>query len=241
MPTPRDDYQPSPYQSPAGPEAPRAPYTPGPVVPTPPVGPENRSGTTPPVTYTPSAPSWYVNAADPTDQYSSFLNALLPFMSPEDARQAASKLANVSTYSSYATADAFPAAPTQITPQMSAQYLSSDRATNIMDAIQNMAKLTGKSDADLGQGYQYLKNITSTMQRLGGKNGQQMSRAAKKELYGAVQGFKQQASDNYDLAPYASLADYITNPGFSAGPLSNVKNDQYGNMKYASQNKKLYG
>lgn len=208
---------------------------------------ETSTGTTTPVAAStpmppppPNAPSWYVNNKS-TDLVGSFANALLPYMSPEDMRAVAGNLSGLSEYSAYKNAS-FPDAPTEITPELRANYLSSDRASKALSAITNMAQLTGKSEADLGSGYSYLKDVLGTMQRLGGQNGQGMSRAQYQEFYNAVQGFKSKAQDNYDLAPYASLADYITNPTFSSGSISNTGRDAVsGKLYYAKQNKKLFG
>lgn len=207
---------------------------PVPVVPTTPI----------PVTVSvPGADNWWKGVASPTSAQASMTNALLPFMSPEDQRTVGTNLSSLSEYSSYKNAP-YPAAPSSITQEMKNKYLSSQRATGALAALENMRKITGKTEADLGPGYSFLKDAIGALQRLGGTDGG-MSRAQYLEFKNTIDILTQQAKDNYDVQPYAALAQYFLSPTISSGSLMNeqtVMSPSGSTRKvFGKANKKLFG
>lgn len=215
------------------------PTVPPPVIPVPK---KTRGGsTTPegiptPMPPTSGTPNWWEAKAS-SNPLNAFANALLPFMSPEDMRNVATNLSTLPEYEAYKTATYAPA-PTTITAETRNRYLSAQRATQALQALDNMRQLTGKSETELGAGYAYLTNVIKTLQRLGGSEGG-MSRAQYLEFQKAIGELSAQVQDNYDVQPYASLANYFVSPTFSAGPLINTF--QSGDKTYfGRQNKKLF-
>lgn len=183
-------------------------------------------------------PSWWKNtaAANPLD---SFANALLPFMSPEDMRAVGTNLSHEKQYSSYGKAATYAPAPTTIDANTRNSYLSAQRASGALKAVEQMRAKTGKTAAQLGPGYNYLTDVIKTMQRLGSTAQGGMSRAQYQEFQQAISGLQSQAQDNYDISPYAGLANYFIDPKFSAGPLMNTR--QVGNKTvFGTANKRLF-
>lgn len=183
-------------------------------------------------------PTWFIDKKV-SNPYGSVANAILPYLSPENQRSLGTELGRTNKdFESYGNAQ-FSPAPSSIGAQTRRQYLSSDRATQALAAVERMRTLSGKSEKQMGKGYTYLVDVIKTLQRLGGMSGSGMSRANYQELYTAVQNFTENTKLDTASAPYAQLANYFVSPTFSAGPL--VNNRKIGEQVVAgSPNRKLY-
>lgn len=185
-------------------------------------------------------PSWWTGASA-KDPLESFKNALLPFMSPEDQRVSATQLASKNKeYASYADAP-FAPAPTKVTAAMRNQYFSAERAANALTSLNNMkaARPAAYKSSAESAGYTYLADVLKTLQRLGSTQGEGMSRADYMEFQRAVDSMSRGIENNKDAQPYAELANYMINPGFSGGSLVNYR--KVGNRTiYGSANNKLF-
>lgn len=157
----------------------------------------------------------------------SMTNALLPYISTADQRVAAPKLATTSpAYASYRDAS-FDPEPTRITSDTRRKYLSADRATQILNSLNNMKTTAGYTEEQLGPGYKYLTDVVNTLKRLGGTGTGGMTRAQFQEFNQTVNSLTDTyQSDNRTsdtVAPYSTLARYISSPTFSSGNLVNVR------------------
>lgn len=157
----------------------------------------------------------------------SMSNALLPYISTADQRTAASKLATTSpAYSTYNTAT-YDKEPARVTSDIRRKYLSSDRANQILSSLDNMKTTAGYTDEQLGPGYKYLLDVVNTLKRLGGTGSGGMTRAQFQEFNQTVSSLTDAyESDNRTadtVAPYSTLARYISSPTFSGGTISNTR------------------
>lgn len=203
------------------------------------------------------APAWWrgmvPSALDPNTEYITLMNGLIPYMSPEDQRTAASNLARISSASGAgSTFDAFkgydPALsqmafqpiPEQMTGGIRNQFTGQDRAKGILDTLNQIAGVMGKSQTDFGPGYAYLKDLAATERDFGGTQAAPQTRRQYLQQISALDPMMAETKGQ-DLAPYSAAAAALTQPFFSAGGLRNYTKAQNGQISFGSANAKLFG
>jgi hypothetical protein len=208
---------PTPPTPPAPPTAPilttpptTTPPTTPPVV-TPPAPPANSGD--------PNPPSWWINQAIQNPQteeqkFANMANAILPTLSPEDQRTLGMYLAQnfKDVYGGYANTN-FSPAPTEMTGEWRKSFLNPERARLALTLLDKMKTASG--GADMGAGYDYLKNAVNLMNQFA--TGGVMTREKYQQFQNAVAAMQKNAGGN--LGAYANLAQLFNLPSFSAGPL----------------------
>jgi hypothetical protein len=128
------------------------------------------------------APSWW-KGMTPTKGmnaeagYASMMNALIPFMSPEDQRYYGQNLARLfpEAFGEYGNVDKLNfEIPTDVTAEMRNWYTSADRAQGIQDILTTMLDTSQNvkfNQENLGPGYTYFQNIGQVLEDFGGTVG----------------------------------------------------------------------
>lgn len=126
------------------------------------------------------APSWWkgmtpVGGMNSVAGYASIMNALIPYMSPEDQRTYAQNLARLvpEAFGSYGDIEQLNfELPTDVTPEMRQYYTGADRAQEIQNTLQRMVNTSPSSDTfnvdTLGPGYTYFQNLAQVLEDFGG-------------------------------------------------------------------------
>lgn len=191
------------------------------------------------------APDWWKGYIPsqwtPESEYIALLNAMIPFMSPEDQRTAASTLArmNPDSFSGYNPEVVPFAVPTEISTELRRSFQSSQRAEAMLGALSNMAAAAGKTEKDLGPGYAYLRQIADTMRDYGAVGGEEQTRAQQVQLLGALDPLMAESKGDY-LSAYGGVARMISNPFFSAGRLLPVTRLPDGTFRFGEPNPKFF-
>ena len=197
----------------------------------------------------PNAPNWWeglVPAGEmtPEKEYATLMNALIPFMSPEDQRTTASTLAIMfpNIFGAYsATTEQFGGIP------MPSEFLNTDymrsffsrkNAKNMIGALQLVANTVGGAK-ELGPGYHYLLQIASALRDFGGRRGELPTRAQLQQLRGALDPLVAMTG-NQTLSAYGPLVNQITQPFFSAGEILPVTRLQDGSYQFGKANTELF-
>lgn len=175
----------------------------------------------------PNPPSWWINSAITNPQteehkFANVANALLPTLAPEDQRTLATYLAQnyKDVYGGYSNTQ-FSEAPTEMSAEWRKSFLNPERAQLAVTLLDKMKAASG--GADLGAGYDYLKNAVNLMNQF--SSGGVMTREKYQQFSAAVSNLGKNATGN--LAPYGNLAQLFNLPSFSAGPLvSNTPNNK---------------
>jgi hypothetical protein len=205
------------------------------------------------------APDWW-KALKPSEmneatEYLASLNMMIPFLSPEDQRSVA---ANLYQQNPEAFAHLNPETidpldtqlkktptippfvpPSQMTTDLRKQFTSAQRYTNALTALTQLASAVGKSDAELGPGYRYLRSILNTGQTFGAQPGAQgQTRRNYLNQMGALDPLLSQTQQQ-SLSPYSSIARMLSQPYFTAGQLVPVQRTQDGRYLFGEANKEL--
>lgn len=195
---------------------------------------EKKASTPPPPPSTPTAPTAY-NPASPSSSYTlpayikKSAKSLLPYLSPEDAKaQAIFYGVNAPSVET----------PTAVTSGLRNYYLSKQRATNALGALENMRASTGKGN--LGPGYTLLRNVIRLLQTYGGDTANGMTRSAYNQFSTELNSMLSQAKGDNALSYYADLAQQFANPSFSAGALNPTTKLSTGKTVFGQSNKQLY-
>jgi hypothetical protein len=205
------------------------------------------------------APAWW-KALKPSEmneatEYLASLNMMIPFLSLEDQRSVAANLyqqnpeafghLNPETIDSLdtqlkKTAPIPPfVPPSQMTTDLRKQFTSAQRYTNALTALTQLASAVGKSDAELGPGYRYLRSILNTGQTFGAQPGAQgQTRRNYLNQMGALDPLLSQTQQQ-SLSPYSSIARMLSQPYFTAGQLVPVQRAQDGRYLFGEANKEL--
>ena len=195
-----------------------------------------------------NAPSWWKGMMPsqwtPESEFAAMTNALMPYMTIEDQRQLGSHLSRLfpdafGAYSPEQTKFGSPRA--YLYPEQKYYFLSQDRGRDMLGALTKMQQATGKGEADMGPGYQYLRHLAQTLVQYGNRPGDTkgMSRIQQKQFYSAIDPLLAEAQGE-QLGAYGELARSITQPFFSAGSLVNVGKTDNGEWVFGKANTKWY-
>jgi hypothetical protein len=174
-----------------------------------------------------TTPSWWISKTytNPTEEqaFANAANAILPTLSPEDAKSMGLYLATnfPDVYGGYANTT-FGPIPSEMNSTIRKSFTSQERAGQALSLLERMRSASGKSDADMGKGYQFLKNSINLLTQFNTGKGP-MTREQYAAFQTAVSNLAGQAGK--DISAYGNLAQMFNLPGFTAGPIvSNAAN-----------------
>lgn len=170
------------------------------------------------------APSWWKGRVmaehNPEHIYANLMNSLIPFMSPEDQRSAASNLSRLlpDAFGDY-DLEKLPAfTPPVLDTTLRNQMLSAGRAQAALDTLSKVAQATGKSEAELGPGYSFLRDVAATVKQFGGSGSEPMLKQQQLQLQAALDPLFAEAK-NENVAAFGPLARMLAQPFYSSGQL----------------------
>lgn len=194
-------------------------------------------------------PNWWVNLVPqnlsdverPDVSYLMMLNTLIPFLSPEDQRNAAAQLYTTaadafSYYKPEKTGTDIPldmdtirrSSKTGLTATDPAYYTSLERAKDVMKALSNMREASVQGNRwKLGPGYTWLQNITGALQKYGGVGGERQSRVQEQAMMGALDPLLAQGQSG-EIGPNAAIGRMLSTPFFSQDQLFKRRQTQTG-------------
>jgi len=105
--------------------------------------------------------------------------------------------------------------------------------------LSELAKAVGKTDAELGPGYRYLRSILDTSKQYGGTGTNRQTRRQYTQMMSALDPLYSQSSSG-DLSPYGSVARMLAQPFFSGGQLTPVTKRTDGTYSFGTGNKQLF-
>lgn len=199
-----------------------------------------------------NAPEWWKGRASGSSadrQFASVMNALIPFMSPEDQRTAASTLSRMfkqfESYNPLTNQGLTPPVPSEITDATKDPYESRQRAMQMLDAIQRMGK-AGKIKTGTGQkvpaGVAWLQQIADVLQDFGiGGATENLTSAQVQQLRAALDPLLAEGKGSGSkVSQYAEIARMITEPFFSAGQLWPTSQGAGGQFVYGTPNRNIF-
>ena len=195
-------------------------------------------------------PGWWVNLqpVDPKDaerpdvQYLMMLNSTLPYLSPEDQRNAAAQIYTTAAdaFSAYKpekisaiapinleTQLASPVAQAAGTPVIDEAYFgSSQRASEALQALSNMREATVQGNRwKLGPGYTWLQSLLGAMgatRDLSPNNGQRLTATQTLQMLGQLDPLLAQGQSS-EIGPAANIGKLLAQPFFSGGNIFGPK------------------
>ena len=172
------------------------------------------------------APDWWrgmiPSRYDAQSEYASMLNSMIPFMSPEDQRYTASFLYRLypqyfASYSSFASNETIPQAPTELTTEQRQYMTSYQRAQAILDTLEKVKQISG--NPKLGPGYAYLQELGSVLRDYGAKGtGNSQTRQQYQQMMGALDPLIAE-NQQENLSAYSALTRMLTQPYYTAGQI----------------------
>lgn len=192
----------------------------------------------------PGAPSWWrglvPSRATEESSYIALVNAVLPFMSPEDQRSIVGNLATQEGIGEFYGGNVFAPPPGELTTQMRQQFTSAERARQALASIERMRAASKIERKEFGPGYQYLRNVISTMRDFGGAAGDMQSRQKRMQFLAALDPLLNQARAGA-LGAYGAAASALGQPFFSARNLVPVQRTEDGSYVFGRRNVQFGG
>ena len=210
-----------------------------------------------------NAPSWWApkipedpaNAADPRVNFLMTLNSMIPFLSPEDQRNAAAQLYsidadNFSEYKPEAITTAVPVTEevalaaaregTPAGPQMNQQYFqSSQRARDAINLLSQMREQTvGGNRWQISPAYTLLQQILGAQEQFGGGAAGGQTRSQQLAMMGALDPLLAQTRSP-EAGGFGAIAQLLSQPFFSQGKLSPTFQGPSGNVLFGRPNPAL--
>lgn len=193
------------------------------------------------------APAWWQGMVPsqvrPDTEYATLINALIPYMSPEDQYTAATNLARLfpDGFGAYSAEKLNIIPPPEVTTALRQQYSNAERASGALTALNNMRTALGRPETDLGPGFKFLSDLATTMQKFGGQAGSPQSRQQFLQGQAALDPLLAETKGEM-LSAYGPTARMLAQPFFSAGPLTTASKDQAtGKLRFGSVNPRLMG
>lgn len=191
------------------------------------------------------APSWWKGMMpsewNPETEFAAIVNALIPFLTPEDQRQMGSYLARLfpKGFSYNPESVEYTPPPPSVETGDRQKYLSSQRAEEALKVLDEVKRLSGKKDEELGPGYSYIRQIVKAFKDFGGTPEGIQTRRQVLNLYSTVDPLLAE-SRGEKLGAYGEIARAIVQPFMASGTLVNVSKDEQGNWVFGKGNKKWY-
>lgn len=200
------------------------------------------------------APSWWKGLVPSTNtpeaEYAMLINAMIPFMSPEDQVYMGSYLARLfpdafgdyeKTMREQTKIPSPPQLRTDVTTNPATgefnpyDIFQSSRGSKMADALERMRSAAGIAPDKMGAGYRFLHSLARDIEVYGARAGENITRANLAKLYGQ---FDQKLGETQAgaLQGYGELARAIVNPFFSAGKAFQVMKDESGNYRFGYRN-----
>ena len=158
---------------------------------------------------------------------------MIPFLSPEDQRTAAT---NLFASEPDAFADYNPEllglvqAPGEITSDLRQQFFSGERATKALSALDKLLASSGKEASDFGPGYNFLRSIADTMADFQLTSGaSQLTETQRERMLSAIDPLLARTKSK-ELAAFGPIAKAFVNPFFSAGDLQGNVRNRFGQL-----------
>lgn len=180
------------------------------------------------------APDWWRGLVpsryDPQTEYATMLNAMMPYMSPEDQRYTASVLYRMypEQFAGYnPETTKMPPIPGEMTTDERREMTSRRRAKDMLGILETIKQVSGK-DAEFGPGYNYLRQLASTMRDFGGKKDAGQTRQQFAQMMAALDPLTAETQGS-QLSAYSSLTRMLSQPYYTAGavtPTSQLENGQ---------------
>jgi hypothetical protein len=180
----------------------------------------------PPITwaesyYVQGAPDWWRGMTpdrnDPQSEYANLLNSMIPYMSPEDQRSSAQLLYRLypQYFSSYNPTVVSMPTPTEVSTQMRNWMQSRARAEQMLGTLDKVKEVT--KDKTFGSGYEYLKQLATSLRDFGGQEGQTRQQYA--NLVSALDPLLAETKGD-QLSAFASMTRAMTQPYYTAGQVT---------------------
>lgn len=197
------------------------------------------------------APDWWKGliptGTSANSIYAAVANSMIPFMSSEDQQAIAQNLylnynkSKSKPFAGYSAEVAdFGTPATQITPEITKQFTSSERARNALKALDTLAGSASDSyrrRMRKNAGYKTLRQILSVMENYGGTDRNRQTRAEYSQLQTALSPLVSSLKNTQ----YEALASALTTPTFTAGNVVQIsKNSDTGQYTFGVGNKGLY-
>ena len=139
-------------------------------------------------------------------------NSLIPYLASGEQQSIAKWVGeNFSDFSAYKTASI---ANTNVSSETRNNFFSKERAAQAASALENMAKASGRSTADLGPGYAFLSKAIGLLDKYGGTVGNGMSRASYAKMQEEFNAMTAGADSSY-----VELGRAFLNPSSGGNPL----------------------
>lgn len=199
-----------------------------------------------------SHPEWWkgLSAGNSEDQqFASILNAMIPSMSPEDQRTAASTLARMfpefESYNSLTNQGMTPPVPGEVTDATTQQYETTQRAQSILEAITRMGAAGGiktGTSSEVSPAVAWLQQIADLGQDFGISNTTDMMTPTQLQaLMAALDPLLAEAKGTGSkVAPYAEIARMLTDPFYSAGKVFPRSAGANGQMAFGQPNRRIF-
>ncbi len=190
-----------------------------------------------------SPPNWNAGTLPASwtaeSEYGAFVNAILPWLSPEDQRTFAGGLSR-SDQTQYGgmnpTSALYPTPPATLTTDTKRYYQSQERAQAILSALDTKAKASGQ--ATFGPGYGFLQQVVSILRDFGAQGGNGQTRRQQLQMLAALDPLMAEAKSD-TLSAYGPVAQAISSPFFSAGQIRPVMKDSTGKWIFGAYNPEL--
>jgi len=194
-----------------------------------------------------NAPDWWTGKVytkpDANSMYAMIVNALIPYMSPEDQRTAATSLSRTfpKGFGEYDPETMqYPIPPGEIGGETKEWFTSSRRAQEALNTLTTLSTTLKKNETQMGAGYSFLRDLLTVMKDFGGQDmSNQQTREQFVQQMGALEPMLQEAKSS-DLKQYASLAQSLTQPFFSAGNVVPIIRTKDGRYIFGETNPQLY-
>lgn len=199
-----------------------------------------------------SHPEWWkgLSAGNSEDQqFASILNAMIPSMSPEDQRTAASTLARMfpefESYNSLTNQGMTPPVPSEVTDATTQQYETTQRAQSILEAITRMGAAGGiktGTSSEVSPAVAWLQQIADLGKDFGISGATEMMTPAQLQaLMAALDPLLAEAKGTGSkVAPYAEIARMLTEPFYSAGKVFPRSTGANGQMAFGQPNRTIF-
>lgn len=175
----------------------------------------------------------------PETEFAAMANALMPYLSTEDQQAMGSNLSRLfpDAFGGYSPEKTtYPKPASTISDQAHIYYQSQKRANDLLSALDKMKAASGQEEKKFGPGYQYLRQLASTMKTFGGAEGAHgMSRRQQINLYSALDPLLAEAKGE-NLSAYGEIARAVTQPFFGGGKLLDVYKNSEGTWVFGNPN-----
>ena len=213
------------------------------------------------------APDWWKgytpDQVTPMSSYAAAVNAMIPFLSPEDQRTVASSLSRLypDAFGGYdPQSQGFPVPPT-LTGEDRTKYLSASRGMGAEYALDLLGRAMG--DKDLGEGYEFLSDLANALSNFGAEGDYGvtggtwgdgnyygfpdmdelrdggMTRLGHRQMMSAIDPLLAETQGE-QLGAYAAIARMLSMPFFSGGTLMPQTQNIDGTVRYGYRNPKLF-